>query len=220
MAKDLDDCHSYPVSDDIRAGLNQLRDANVVLNRDGLVVDGQPAMYYAEQALFGEHAVQLIRDRPAADVLEIGFGLGVFASEINHRSPKTYTCIELNSSITRLARHLLSPFDHPCQVIEGAWQWNIPTGRRWDIVVFDSLPEPGYEDEEFELFVGHCLPDVLRADGVFGFFHPRELEPARDEFLRTRFASVTRLRHRIADIPPTWSLPSEFVYTFRCSGPL
>ncbi|MDP4500505.1 class I SAM-dependent methyltransferase [Nonomuraea turcica] len=180
--------------------------------------DDEHVMFFAEQELMARHAAALIPAPGAGDVLEIGFGLGVCALEINLRAPRTYLCVELHPVVARMAGHILRAFGHPCEVIQGPWQTSLPARRTFDAVMVDSFPPPGWADEDFLVFVEQAVPEILRPGGRFSFFCcGDELNPVRRAALDRTFSQVSVSPHTIGGTMPTaWSLPSNQFLVHAC----
>ena len=77
--------------------------AGRVTVRDGcLFVGDTPAMFEWERPLMGSFAAAL--EVAGSDILEIGFGLGIFATEVQSLRPRSHVIVEAHAEIAARAR--------------------------------------------------------------------------------------------------------------------
>ena len=72
--------------------------------------------------------------KPTGDVLEIGFGLGYSANQIQQHKIKSHTIIEANSSILKKLKTWAKKQKHPVNIIEGTWQNKLKTLGKFDSI--------------------------------------------------------------------------------------
>ncbi len=81
-----------------------------------------------------------IASRAAGDVLEVGFGLGVSATQIQDRGVRSHTIIECNESIVRRFERWREPYrGRDIRLVEGLWQDHIDDLGPFDSVLFHTF---------------------------------------------------------------------------------
>jgi len=83
-----------------------------------------------------EECIQKLQ--PFGDVLEIGFGLGYSATEIQKFPIKSYTVIECDESTYRRALKWKEKYNHPINVVFGRWEDMYKTLPKFDCLFFDD----------------------------------------------------------------------------------
>ena len=78
---------------------------------------------------------------PKGDVLEIGFGMGYSATQIQKYNPKSYTIIECDPIVIKKCKQWAKQYDN-VTIIEAKWQEVITTNKlgKYDEVFFDDFP--------------------------------------------------------------------------------
>ena len=78
---------------------------------------------------------------PKGDVLEIGFGMGYSATQIQKYNPKSYTIIECDPVVIKKCKEWAKQYNN-VTIIEAKWQEVITTDRliKYDEVFFDDFP--------------------------------------------------------------------------------
>jgi len=125
---------------------------------------------YNEDVLTDQHGFQVMMEwekpymkalikklKPKGDVLEIGFGLGYSASEIQKYKIKSYTIIEDNPTVLKNLKKWAKKQLHKINIIEGTWQLKLKTLGKFDCIFFDDAPHDNHPD-----------PDDTR---LYGFYH-------------------------------------------------
>lgn len=191
--------------------------ASVGLDQHGLLIDGEYVMFYAERELMRRHAKKLVAPR-VTDLLEVGFGLGVFAQEANLLAPRSYACVELHPAVAAYASHMLRPFSHPCVVLDGAWQEALAEHpATYSSVMLDDLSPEGYEADDFVNFVVEVIPTVLCPGGTFSFFCCGALDDRRSSALESVFDEVSVERCSLADkLPSEWPMSTDWFLIHQC----
>ena len=86
--------------------------------------------------------------KPRGNVLEIGFGLGYSASEIQKYKIKSHTIIEDNHTILKDLKKWSKKQVHKVNIIEGTWQTNLKTLGKFDCIFFDDSPHDDHPDPD------------------------------------------------------------------------
>lgn len=106
-----------------------------------------------------------------SDVLEIGFGMGYSAKQIQKYKPKSHTIIEMDENV--IAKAKLDLGFHPTlgkydnvKWVHGAWQETLKDLGKFDYIFFDDYPlnpesnnawEQRLMSERFFMFIDICL---------------------------------------------------------------
>ena len=77
--------------------------------------------------------------QPKGDVLEIGFGMGYSATQIQKYKPKSHTIIEMDSMVTERLKEWAKDYDNII-IVEGTWQEKIHDLGKFDEIFFDDFP--------------------------------------------------------------------------------
>mgnify|MGYP003127327678 FL=1 len=83
--------------------------------------------------------------KPKGDVLEIGFGFGYSADEIQKYDIKSHTIIE--PFLFKEAKKWSKKQKHKVIIIKGYWQEVLNTLGTFDTIFFDDAPSKKYEDK-------------------------------------------------------------------------
>tara|TARA_B110000211_G_C13982041_1_gene509868 strand:- start:78 stop:761 length:684 start_codon:yes stop_codon:yes gene_type:complete len=98
--------------------------------------DNQKVMMEWEQS-YMQKSIDLLN--PSGNVLEIGFGLGYSATQIQKYNPKSYTVIEINPSVIEKAKKWAEKYNN-VTIIEGSWQKELYKLGKFDEIFFDDFP--------------------------------------------------------------------------------
>lgn len=77
--------------------------------------------------------------KPSGDVLEVGFGCGYSANQIQKYKPKSHTIIEYHPVVAKKARAWAKKFPH-VTIVEDTWQHAIKKLGSFDAIFFDDYP--------------------------------------------------------------------------------
>ena len=77
--------------------------------------------------------------QPKGDVLEIGFGMGYSATQIQKYKPKSHTIIEMNPIVIKRLKEWSKDYDNIITV-EGTWQSQMKNLGKYDEIFFDDYP--------------------------------------------------------------------------------
>jgi spermidine synthase len=200
-----------------------LRTQSAVIDAEGLRIGSQYVMFFAEADLMREHATRLTEGFTRPNVLEVGLGLGVFATQLSDRDVGSYTAIEPLPGVALLARaRVVETFDVPVRVYAEPWQLvTLPAGA-FDAIMYDTWPPDGHADADFAAFVAEVAMPCLRPGGRFSFFHSgTSIGPARREVLDRHFAEWTAHPYAMPaeQTPPHWTKPSrDFLIPIATKG--
>jgi protein arginine N-methyltransferase 2 len=148
----------------------QYLNSKLSVTQDKILDEGGDAVMMSwETPLMRRHVDHFqVADR---DVLNVGFGMGIFDRFVQERSPRSHTIIEAHPDV--YAQMLADGWDDipGVDVRFGRWQDIVPQliqeGRQFDCVYFDTFGEY-YEDmRDFHEF----LLDLVRPGGQYSFFN-------------------------------------------------
>jgi hypothetical protein len=89
--------------------------------------------------------------KPKGDVLEIGFGLGYSATEIQKHKIQSHTIIESDSNVISKLKKWAKK--HKVNIIEGTWQKELKKLGKYDSIFFDDAPTKKHPDyDEIRVF--------------------------------------------------------------------
>jgi hypothetical protein len=110
--------------------------------------DGKQVMMEWERP-YMEKCIDKLRIDQDSHVLEIGFGCGYSANQIQKFRPRSHTIIECAPPVLRRL-HSWAKDKEGVRVVEGTWQERLPDLGIFDCVFFDDWGEPGLADREME----------------------------------------------------------------------
>jgi guanidinoacetate N-methyltransferase len=101
--------------------------------------------------------------QPKGDVLEIGFGMGYSATQIQKYKPKSHTIIEMDPTVIKRLKKWAKDHDN-IVIVEGTWQKEIHNLGKFDEIFFDDFPlkepknllEKKLLGERFPMFLDIC----------------------------------------------------------------
>ena len=103
--------------------------------------------------------------KPKGDVLEIGFGMGYSATQIQKYKPKSHTIIECDGMVVEKVKEWSKNYDNII-IIEGTWQKQLNNLGNFDEIFFDDYPLNPKPNNSFEyklmadrffMFIDICL---------------------------------------------------------------
>lgn len=109
-----------------------------IFDEDELTIGGWRVMHTWERPLMVALAEAVTRTH--GDVLEVGFGMAISATEIIRRGCRSYTCIEAHPAVAERARAWAQAQPVPVTVIEAFWQDVPDLDQRFDAILFDTYP--------------------------------------------------------------------------------
>ena len=206
-------CADTPMPEDEYLRLTGLFEKKFVArtcHRDaaGLRVGDTHVMFRAEAELMQRHARALLRTG-AKRLLEVGFGLGLFAQAAQDIGIESHTIIELHPAVASQARDWRQTLRHPegVAIVEGSWHKAAETlAGPFDAVMYDASPPRDLVDADFHYFVTKCCRNHLAPMGTFSFFHPgKRPKPSRVSALRNVFDEVRWQEYELPEYPDQWS---------------
>lgn len=164
-----------------------------------LIIEGQQVMQDWETPLM--KAMADIATESGGDVLEVGFGMGISASFIQERHPRSHTIIEFNQEVMTVFEQWRSQYpDRDIRLVRGRWQDVADTLPEVDSVFFDAYPVSEAEFEESVVnsitFAEAFIPvaaKLLRPGGVFTYYSNEidSFSRRHQRFLFKHFRSFT-----------------------------
>ena len=91
--------------------------------------------------------------QPTGDVLEIGFGMGYSATQIQKYNPKSYTIVECDPTVIERCKQWSKKYNN-VTIIEARWQEVICTDqlKKYDQVFFDDFPNDTQISSDLQQF--------------------------------------------------------------------
>ena len=108
------------------------------LNKDILINQPDVQVMMEWEKPYMEAVIKKLK--PRGNVLEIGFGLGYSASEIQKYKIKSHTIIEDNHTVLKDLKKWSKKQVHKVNIIEGTWQTNLKTLGKFECIFFDHSP--------------------------------------------------------------------------------
>ncbi|MDE0064416.1 MAG: class I SAM-dependent methyltransferase [Gammaproteobacteria bacterium] len=153
-----------------------LRNKSERFDEKELVIGQQQVMQAWEYPIMSAMAEAVTRIR--GDVLEIGFGMGISASLIQQRNPRSHTIVECHADIQERFKEWRSAYPgRKIHLLEGRWQDVNSSLDLFDGVLFDAYPLNAREWSEH--YVGsityahhffETAAEHLRPGGVFTYY--------------------------------------------------
>jgi hypothetical protein len=108
-----------------------------------------------------QYMVDLIKKlNPSGKVLEIGFGLGISASEIQKYDIESHTIIEYDETVLERLEEWASKQKHKVNIVRGKWQDVLKTLGKFDSIFSDDSPDHISDLEELRGY--RLFYDILR----------------------------------------------------------
>jgi len=198
---------SESITDKHRVHWERLKDS-IVTVRDGcLFFDDSPVMFESEFQILEKYASLLLASKKNARVLDVGFGMGIFASTLNSFNISGYVGIELNTLACQRGKKVLSGmnFCNDAMLLNASWQEVVLNIGEFDAILYDTWPPNGYEDNDFRMFVECCKHGLLKENGRFGYVSiGAEFSMYRVKILLEQFKSVHIEQIKLFEKPNHW----------------
>lgn len=133
-----------------------------------LKIGDRVIMYEWERPLMRKYA-ELLAERHS-DVLEVGFGMGILAEELQNIKARSHTILEPHPAIAEKARQWAKGRDSNITIIEDFWQNCWEKLGEFDGIMFDPVEEKSFKDDTFTFFK-ISSETLLRKGGRLGFFY-------------------------------------------------
>lgn len=89
---------------------------------------------------------------PKGDVLEIGFGMGYSANEIQKHDISSHTIIESDPRVLEKLKEWATKQKHKVIIVEGSWQNKLKDLGKFDSIFFDDAPNDNHPDDKNNRF--------------------------------------------------------------------
>ena len=117
--------------------------------------------------------------QPKGHVLEIGFGMGYSATQIQKYKPKSHTIIEMDPMVIKKLQEWAKDYDNII-IVEGTWQEKLDDLEKYDEIFFDDYPlfvpkneiEKKIIGERFYMFLDICLQSHTKSNAKFSVYLP------------------------------------------------
>jgi guanidinoacetate N-methyltransferase len=119
--------------------------AEISVSDDTLLIEQQQVMQAWERPMMTRMAQGICT--AGCSVLEIGFGMGISAQEIQAMRPRKHVIVESNPEIAELARNWSAGMEANIEIQESRWENVDFAGEVFDGVLFDAYPS---DEEEVE----------------------------------------------------------------------
>ena len=167
----------------------------------GLDIGGCQVMQYWELPLMRKlAALAAVRD---GDILEVGFGLGLSATEICRSPIRSYTVIEAHPLVAQKARDWARNQQVPVTVVEGMWQDVIADlTTTFDGICFDTYPLVESERGRNHFPFIPAAKQLLRSGGCLTYYSDETVD-FRKEHLDLLLRNYQRVElHTVAALAP------------------
>jgi guanidinoacetate N-methyltransferase len=108
------------------------------LGKDILITPDNGQVMMEWERPYMEHCINTLF--PSGDVLEIGFGLGYSANQIQKYPIKSHTIIECDTTVLKVAREWANNQPNPVNIIHGTWQNALNILGSFDYIFYDDYP--------------------------------------------------------------------------------
>ena len=164
--------------------------APVVWGDEVVRVGDSPIMYAWERPLMEAYAAALCR--PDRDLLEIGFGMGLFAEAAAQRGLRSHTIVEPHPEILDRARAFAGRDPDRVRVVGDYWQRCQLELASYDAIFYDSWSPDETLLDDLAAFFTLAAIRLLRADGLLAFWVPgATLGEAMQAIALARFDSLS-----------------------------
>ena len=115
-------------------------DIKMEIGKDGIYPISNKRMYYARNEMH-DYYTEVANVLGSGDILEIGFGMGICATQIQKLNPKSHTIIEINKDIYNYGLEWAKSFPNVKMVL-GDWSDIIPIlNQRYDGIFIDTIED-------------------------------------------------------------------------------
>ena len=147
--------------------------------------------------------------KPKGNVLEIGFGMGYSATQIQKYKPKSHTIIEMDPLVIKRLKKWSKKYKN-INIVEGMWQKTLSTLDDFDEIFFDDYPieEPKnvldrkLESERFFMFIDICVDWHMKIGSKISAFMAKGESKYNDEMFLHRIINNPRFEYseKIIDV--------------------
>ena len=119
------------------------------INNKDIIINIEHDNHQVMMAWEKPYMEELIKNlNPKGDVLEVGFGLGYSATEIQKYKIKSHTIIESDKNSLKKLKQWSKKQKNKVNIVEGLWQNKLKTLGKFDSIFFDDAPLKEYPDIE------------------------------------------------------------------------
>jgi hypothetical protein len=119
------------------------------INNKDIIIDTKNNNYQVMMEWEKPYMEKLIKNlKPKGNVLEIGFGLGYSANEIQKYDIKSHTIIESDKNVLKNLKSWAKQQKHKVIIVKGTWQNKLQQIKKFDSIFFDDAPLNEYPDME------------------------------------------------------------------------
>jgi len=144
-------------------------------NKDILLMNDKHQVMMEWEKSYMEDCIDKLQ--PKGDVLEIGFGMGYSATQIQKHNPKSHTIIEMDPIVITRLKEWSKDYDNII-IVEGTWQEKLNELGTFDEIFFDDYPlkepENDFEKrlvgERFYMFLDICLYSHTNPNSKFSAY--------------------------------------------------
>jgi amino acid adenylation domain-containing protein len=175
--EDADDaCRRFVAGSERPLIHGDLASGRAIFEVERLTISGQQVMDAWERPLMA--ALADIATATHGDVLEVGFGMGISATDIQARGARSHTIIECNDDVVRTFERWRSRYpDRDIRLVKGIWQEVAAPLGPFDAILFDTYPLSEHEFTEAVIesitFAAPFMPvaaSLLHEGGVFTYY--------------------------------------------------
>jgi len=136
--------------------------------------------------------------KPTGDVLEIGFGCGYSATQIQHYNPKSHTIIECDTTVIQRCKNWSEKYKN-INIIHNTWQKALSSVGEFDFIFFDDYPLETFEEvtkenllqfradqERLYMFIDICLDWHMKPESILSCY----LNSSESKFNNSRWKDL------------------------------
>ena len=145
-----------------------------IIEKDGAMYVGDELMVFASQQSIMYEYARTITEDGAKSVLEIGYGAGVFAEEVQKFEIKKHVIVECHNAIANHAIEKMNSRKKQLMcvtVINDLWQNTVQKLGKFDAIFYDSYSPTGHAVEDLLCFIDVAFSTLLNENGVFSFWY-------------------------------------------------
>jgi len=146
-------------------------DSDIENRLDGYYIGQQRIMTFDQKKIMKRYAEYVIDGKKDVRLLEVGYGLGVFAEEAEDIGTEEHVIIECHPIICTIAREKYANQKH-IKVFQGFWQ-NFNSEKCYNAIFYDStvIGEDIDAVDELLEFIEFARTNLLTEDGVMSFWY-------------------------------------------------
>ncbi|MDD5531017.1 MAG: class I SAM-dependent methyltransferase [bacterium] len=187
--------------------INDLCNSTCIIDKEGLKIGRQYVMFFNEKELMYKHASLLLQDNDSKDLLEIGYGLGIFSQAACSIGVKSQTIIEIHPWLVERAKIWRDSLKEPNKVfiINNAWQKSLESLGKYDAIMYDACSPSGYSHYDFEYLIEILCSEKLKAGGLLSFWNSGvRIPPIKEHILKNNFKTIHKYKYKMISIPKHW----------------